>query len=57
MCDGGAIGAGLRALGVDMDPLMVVDSIGEPVDPVLIDRQPVADREVPADLVGELIDM
>ena len=37
------------ALGVDVDPLVVAGGVGERVDPLLVDRDPVAVAEVLAD--------
>ena len=39
----------LRPLDVDVNPLVVAGAIGEVVDPLLIDGQPVADTEFGSD--------
>ena len=49
-----------RALRVEMDPLAVFGRLGEPVDPVLVDLNPVADAEFLTDpilKVGECCDL
>ncbi len=40
---------------VDMDPLMVAGGVGELVDPVLGDLQPIAGSEVGANRGGDLV--
>ena len=49
MGDGAAERSGGRALDVDVDPLVVAGGLGERVDAVLLDGQPVAGAEVLAD--------
>ena len=46
-------GAFLRALDVDMDPLVIVGRIGELVDAVLGDLEPLAGTEILADRLLE----
>ena len=43
------------ALGVDVQPLVIVRDLGEGIDLRLVDFDPVADAEFLADLVEELI--
>ena len=45
-----------RALGVDVDPLVVAGGVGEGVDLGLGDLVPVADAELLADLGLEFVD-
>ena len=45
-----------RALGVDVDPLVVAGGFGEGVDVGLRDLVPVADAELLADLGLEFVD-
>ena len=49
---GAAERAVLRALGVDVDPLVVVGGVGEQVDAVLRDLEPVGVAEVGAGQAG-----
>ena len=49
MGDGAAEGRGLRALAIDVDPLEVVDRLGEGVDPLLRDLEPGRDADFLAD--------
>ena len=42
MRDGRAVGSRRRALGIDVDPLVVTGSVSERVNPVLVDCQPIA---------------
>jgi hypothetical protein len=44
--DGAAEGALLGALGVDVDPLIVTRGLGEAVDALLVDLEPLARAEV-----------
>ncbi|GAA2135856.1 hypothetical protein GALLR39Z86_38230 [Glycomyces algeriensis] len=44
MGDRAAEGPGGGALGVDVDPLVVAGGVGERVDAVLLDREPLAGR-------------
>ena len=53
--DGAAEGPRLRALHVDVDPLVVAGRVGEPVDPVLLDRDPLRGPELLADGGGHLV--
>ena len=53
MGDGGAEGAVLGLLRVDVDPLMVARRLGEQIDAALIDLEPVALSEVLADGVEQ----
>jgi hypothetical protein len=46
--DRAAEGAGLRALGVDVNPLVVAGDVGECVDSVLLDSYPLAAPQVAA---------
>ena len=55
--DGAAERALRRALLVDVDPLVVVGGVGEQVDAVLVDLEPVAGAEVLAHGGGELVDV
>ena len=57
MRDRGAIGAlGLGAFDVDVDPLMVAGDVGEVVDPLLADLQPVTDTEFASDQCLRVVD-
>jgi hypothetical protein len=47
---------GLGALGVEVDPLVVVGRVGEEPDPLLRHGDPVADADLLADQVLELGD-
>ena len=49
-------GPGRRALLVDVDPLVVVGGVGEQVDPVLVDLDPVGGAELLADGGLELVE-
>ena len=49
MRDCRAEGAGSCALGIDVDPLVVVGGVGEQVDPPLVDEQPSAVAQVLTD--------
>ena len=46
-----------RALAVDVDPLMVAGGVGELVDSVLGDLEPVAGRDLAADPAREFVDV
>ena len=52
MRDRGAEGAVLGALGVDVDPLVVVGRVGEEADALLRDLDPVGPAEVGAGEAG-----
>src|SRR5258708_3713544 len=52
--DGAAVGRAFRALAVDMDPLEVVDRLGEGVDALLRDIEPRRDADLLADALLEL---
>src|SRR6185295_4601551 len=54
--DGAAIGRACGARPVDMDPLEVVDRLGEGVDALLRDLDPGRDRDLLADAVLERTD-
>ena len=56
MGDGAAERPRRRAVDVDVDPLVVAGRLGELVDPVLLDGQPLAGAEILADRVGELVE-
>ena len=45
----------LRALGIDVDPLVVAGGVGELIDPVLGDLQPLAVPEVRARRRAQLV--
>lgn len=47
MGDAGAERAVLGALGID-DPLVVIGGVGEAVDPLLLDLDPIGDSQIPA---------
>ncbi len=44
--DGRTVGSRRRALGIDVDPLVVTGSVSERVNPVLVDCQPIAGTQV-----------
>jgi hypothetical protein len=52
--DGAPEGPVLGGLDVGVDPLVVVGGVGEGVDAVLADEQPVADADLLADVLGQL---
>lgn len=49
MRDGGPVRAAARAFGVEVDPLVVAGRLGESVDALLVDREPVAGAEARSD--------
>ena len=44
------------ALDVDVDPLVVAGRVGERVDPLLVDLEPLAGAELLADRGGDLVE-
>src|SRR5207302_8837816 len=52
--DGAAEGRGLRAAAIDMDPLEVLDRLGEAIDALLRDLDPGRNRDLLADAVLEI---
>ena len=57
MSDGAAERPLRRPLLVDVDPLVVVGGVGEQVDAVLVDLEPVAGPEVRTHGGGQLVDV
>ena len=49
-------GPSFGALDVDVDPLVVAGGLREPVDPLLVDRQPVGGAELLADGGGHFVE-
>ncbi len=56
MRDGGAERALLRLLGIDVNPLVVAGRLGELVDPLLLDLQPVGVPQLLTDGRAQLVD-